>query len=164
MKNASEDLSVKIKTDALRLLSFRPRSIEELRQRLRLKKYTAEAIEGVIETFTRQGLLNDALFARFFATSKIYTRPVGKRQLEIDLKKKGLSGPLIQETLGGLSDYDEKKTALDLARERFLRMADLSGEKKKARLFSFLKRRGFSNDSIFAAIRELLKNAEGLQD
>lgn len=159
-----EDLSVKIKTDALRLLSFRPRSVEELRQRLRQKKYTAEAVQEIIETLTKQGLLNDALFAKMFANSKIYERPVGKRQLEIDLKKKGLSAPLIQETLGGLKDYDEKKTAMDLARERFLRMEGLSDEKKKTRLFGFLKRRGFSNDAIFGAIRELLKNTEGLQD
>lgn len=161
---AEEDLSVKIKTDALRLLSFRPRSVEELRQRLRLKKYPAEAVQETIDMLTKQGLLNDALFAKMFANSKIYERPVGKRQLEIDLKKKGLAAPLIRETLGGLEDYDEKKTAMDLARERFLRMEGLSDEKKKARLFGFLKRRGFSNDAIFGAIRELLKNTEGLQD
>ncbi len=158
---ADDALALKIKTDALRLLSFRPRSVEELRRRLGLKKYPADAVSNVIALLTKQGVLNDELFAKVFSHSKVYSRPVGKRQLEIELKKKGVPAPLIQKTLGELGDYDEKKIAKDLVRGRFLKMAGIAEEKKKMRLFGFLKRRGFSNDAIFSVINDLFKETEG---
>ena len=52
--------TTKIKSDALRLLSFRPRSEKELRQRLKLKKHPAPLIEEVLDLLKRQGMLDDA--------------------------------------------------------------------------------------------------------
>ena len=150
-----EDLLLKAKSDALRLLSFKPRSILELEKRLKLKKYDSNLIRDVLESLKRQGLLDDEKFAKLFANSQTYTRPSGKRQIEFDLKRKGLSEETIKKTIDGLQDYDEKKAAGDLVRGRFLKMTGISDEKKRSRLFGFLKRRGFSNDAIFSALTEL---------
>ncbi len=159
---ADEDaLLLKVKSDALRLLSFRPRSVKELRDRLKLKRYPAAAIDNALDILSKQGLLNDEKFAKLFAESRVYSRPTGKRQLEIDLKKKGLPKELVDETLANLKDYDEKKAARDLVFNRFQRMAGIPNEKKKARLFGFLKRRGFANDAIFAALDELFSAGGG---
>ena len=153
-----ESLLLKAKSDALRLLSFSPRSIEELRKRLLMKKkYSVPLVDEVIESFKKQGLLDDAKFAKLYATSRTFTRPSGRRQLEIDLKRKGLSGPLIGETLKNLEDFDEKKIAKDLVWVRFQKMIGLPREKKKARLYGLLKRRGFSDDVIFSVFDELFK-------
>ena len=112
---ADEDaLLLKVKSDALRLLSFRPRSVKELRDRLKLKRYPAAAIDNALDILSKQGLLNDEKFAKLFAESRVYSRPTGKRQLEIDLKKKGLPKELVDETLANLKDYDEKKRAVPL--------------------------------------------------
>ncbi len=160
-ENPTDDaLRVKIKSDALRLISFKPRSIDELRRRLKLKKYPDAKVEETIESFKKQGLLDDEKFARLFAHSRVYSRPSGKRQLEFDLKRKGLSDSLVAETLKSLGDYDEKKAARDLTYARFQKMTGVSKEKKKARLFGFLKRRGFSDGAIFGALAELF-SAEG---
>ncbi len=147
----------KAKSDALRLLAVRPRSVEELRSRLRLKNHQEAAIESVIELFKKQGLLDDEKFARLFAGSKTLSRPVGRKQLESDLKKKGVSGSVIRDTLSNLVDYDEKAEALKIARNHFRRVSGLTPEKKKARVFGFLQRRGFSSDTIFFVVEELLK-------
>jgi len=158
---ADEDaLLMKVKSDALRLLSFRPRSVKELRDRLKLKRYPEAVIDNALDVLSKQGLLNDEKFAKLFAESRVYSKPTGKRQLEIDLKKKGLPKELVEKTLSDLKDYDEKKAARDLVFNRFQKMTGISDEKKKARLFGFLKRRGFGNDAIFAALNELFKGGE----
>ena len=148
---------LKAKSDALRLLSFSARSSSELRKRLQMKKVEAGIIDEVIESFTKQGLLDDQKFAKLYAESRVHTRPTGRKNLEADLKRKGLSAETVSETLAGLKDFDEKTVAKDLIELRFHKMTGISVEKKKARLFSFLKRRGFGNDAIFAAMNELFQ-------
>ena len=78
----------KTKSDALRLLAARPRSVEELRGRLRLKKHPDARIEPVIELLKKQGLLDDEKFAKLLAVSKTLSRPVGKKQLAIQYQQK----------------------------------------------------------------------------
>lgn len=155
-----EALLLKAKSDALRLLSFKPRSVEEMRGRLMRKNYSSEIVEKVLSLLQSQGFLNDEKFARLFANARVYTRPAGKRQLEFDLKKKGLSKPLVDETIRNLQDYDEKKIVRDLVTIRFQKMTGVSKEKKKSRIYGFLKRRGFDDDVIFATLDELIHDDE----
>jgi regulatory protein len=152
-----DDALCKIKSDALRLLSFSPRSVAELKQRLKTKRYPDALIEEAVTLLTKQGLLNDEQFARLYANSKIHTKPVGRKKLETELKRKGLAPDLVQKSLESLSDYDEKQAARDLVARRFERMSDLPKEKKKARLFGFLARRGFSQNVIFLVLEELFR-------
>ncbi len=155
-----ESLLLKAKSDALRLLSFKPRSVAEMRERLTRKNHSSEIAEEVLSLLQAQGLLDDEKFARLFANERVYARPAGKRQLEFDLKKKGLSKPLVDETIRNLQDYDEKKIVRDLVYTRFQKMTGVSREKKKSRIYGFLKRRGFDNDVIFATLSELFRESD----
>ena len=154
---SEEEKLIRAKTDALRLISFRPRSIEEMRGKLKLKKYDDALIDEAIAALKKQNLLNDELFAKFFANSKMFTRPSGKKLLQAELKRKGVSENLVSKTLEGMEDYDEKKTAKELVMGRFERTKDLPKEKRKARIFSFLQRRGFDSSVIFSVLDELFK-------
>ena len=165
VSNPEDSELVKAKSDALRLLSFKPRSVKELEDRLKKKKYTPALVDKVIEGLKGQGLLDDEKFARLFAHSSVHTHPTGKRRLEFDLSKKGLSKDMVRKTLDSLEDYDEKKAARDLVFGRFQRMTGIPDEKKKARLFAFLRRRGFSTETIFSVLSELIEgNIEPHED
>ena len=155
-----EDRLLKAKSDALRLLGHASRSVEELKTRLKKKKYSDEIVSDVIDSFKRQGLLDDEKFAKLLAASRSYTRPTGRRQLEFDMRRKGLSKESIGRAIEGLGEIDEKKTARDLVFTRFSKMTGISDQKKKTRLFGFLKRRGFANETIFAVMNELFKDME----
>ncbi len=155
--NDEEKALLKAKSDALRLLSFSARSSSELRKRLEMKKCPEDLIDQVIESFTRQGLLDDKKFAKLYAESRVYSRPTGRKSLEMDLKKKGLTPELVSETLSELKDYDEKAMAKELIRQRLRGMSGVSVEKRKARIFGLLKRRGFGSDVIFPAMNEAFK-------
>ena len=157
--NDQEALLLKAKSDALRLLSFRPRSVEELRRRLKLKKVSDPVVQEVIDSFKRQGLLDDAKFAKLYASSSVSMRPVGRRNLRQDLKMKGISAPVIEDALKDLEDYDEKEAACKLVLGRFERMTGISTEKKKARIYGFLKRRGFSDETIYGVFDKLLNKS-----
>ena len=153
---ASAEL-VKAKSDALRLLSFQPRSVKELTDRLKRKRYDGPLVEKVIEQLKRQGLLDDEKFGRLAAHASVHARPMGRRRLEMDLERKGLSKETVRKSLESLGDYDEKLAARELIFGRFQKMTGLSSEKKKARLFGFLRRRGFPSGVIFSVLSELFQ-------
>ena len=157
---ASAEL-VKAKSDALRLLSFKPRSVKELCDKLRCKRYDNELVDKVVDQLKRQGFLDDDKFGRLAAHSSVHTRPMGRRRLEMELERKGLSKETVRKSLESLGDYDEKQAARDLVSGRFQRMTGLSAEKKKARLFGFLRRRGFPTDVIFSVLSELFAASGG---
>ena len=51
---------------ALRFLSYRPRSEQEVRRRLGRQAWPAEVIEAVVARLRAVGLLDDAAFARLW--------------------------------------------------------------------------------------------------
>lgn len=159
-----DDAFLKAKSDALRLLSFRVRSVKELEDRLKKKKVASDLIEKVVQGLKSQGLLDDEKFAKLFAHSSVYTRPMGRRRLEFDLSKKGLSKETVRKTMDSLGDYDEKKAAKELVFGRFQKMTGVPDEKKKARLFAFLRRRGFSTETIFSALSDLFRGNVSIDD
>lgn len=152
-----EEKALKIKSDALRLLAFRPRSTEELRKKLEAKGHGADEISQVIEEFVKKGLLNDEKFGKLFIQSRLNERPSSKRVIALELKKKGLAPQAQAVAMETLSDYDEKAAAKEIAERRVDTMRDLPREKKKQRLYGFLKRRGFSDDVVFSVMNELVK-------
>ena len=154
----TEEILAKAKKDALRLLSFRARSTSELRERLLKKKYPAETVEEVISFYAKQGFLDDEKFARLYALSRIQSRPMGKKMIAFDLKSKGLPSAVVERALGSIEDFDEKQIALQIAQNRFKRITGLPENISKARLYGFLKRRGFSNESVYYSFSKLYRN------
>ena len=61
---------------ALRLLSYRPRSETEIRQRLS-RKFPHHLVDGAIDHLKNQGLINDSAFSSFWLQSRERNRPRG---------------------------------------------------------------------------------------
>ncbi|MBI4352771.1 MAG: regulatory protein RecX [Candidatus Omnitrophica bacterium] len=167
MKTAADDgersrTMLQAKSEALKLLAVRPRSVRELEERLRRKKHAQAVILQVVEELKRQGLLDDEKFAKLYAHSRIYTKPVSKKKIEEDLKRKGVSGDIAQKTLVSFGE-DEKARARELILRRFEKMTGISDEKKKMRLYGFLKRRGFGSEVIFGVLGELFQGVEAFE-
>jgi regulatory protein len=126
----------KVREKALRYLSFRNRSVKELKDFLLGKGYDP----GIVShTLTR-------------------LEGVGGRLLEQELRQKGIKTEIIREVKEGLGDEEER--ALTLARARLERMKGLGEETAKRRLVGFLRRRGFSGETVYEVVRKAL----GLRD
>jgi regulatory protein len=146
----------KAKSYALRLLAIRPRSVNELRNKLTLKGYVAEDIEVLIQELKQKKLLDDLEFSRCFLRSRIAHNPKGAAFLKIELRQKGIGEEDLEESLKELAQvYDQKAVALKIACSRTSRWGDLDKEKSKRRIRDFLTRRGFSPNIVYEVIKEL---------
>lgn len=140
----------------LGLIKFRPRSESEFRQRLTRAGCDEATLEKLIADFKKKGLLNDALFATYFATGRMLEKPMGRRALLEGLKAKGVDRQLASEAVEkAMEGRSDEEVARQLAANRIARMKGLKKEALERRLFGFLSRRGFGSEVVYKVIREL---------
>ena len=139
---------------AVQFIAYRPRSEREVRDRLRKRDYSDEAIEIAIEKVTGWGYLDDEDFARLWVENRVQHRPRGERLLTQELRQKGIDRDVIATVLEEteLNEYD---SALELARKRAPRLADLDEQTRERRLSQYLARRGYGWDVIRPVLGEV---------
>ena len=149
------------KNAALRLLATRPRTEQELRDRLRRKNVPDHLIIRVTEDLKAAGLLDDAMFARLYIRNALTLKPSGGRLLRQKLLQLGVDRKTVEEALeeyGREADLREetmKAARQYLRRHRSEPIAPGNVQLKK-RLTAFLQRRGFSWDDITPTVEEVL--------
>jgi len=153
---ATNDERSRAREAALRLLSVRARSEGELFDRLRRKGFTEELAAAVVGSLAEVGLVDDEAFARAWADERVRLRPVGPRRLTQELLSKQinreLAGRVVEETFREHSEFDLARRVL----EKKTRVSGGVGDRKsRARLHSFLIRRGFSYEVASVVLREL---------
>ena len=147
---------------ALKLLSFKPRSIAELRERLLEKEWADAAIvDQVIARLIELRYLDDEQFAASFASSRLSVRPLGRTRLRRDLQRKKLPNEVTEQTLNQVYDGNAEEDLIDraVAKRLRLKVVPTTPEATK-KLFDYLMRRGFSYDLVRRKIREAAKSVE----
>lgn len=145
---------------AYRYLSFRPRTVFEVRSYLHKKglKYgfTPDEIQAVIELLSDQGFLNDREFIKSFVSSRNSLKPKSRRVLEMELMRLGVS----QADIGAFfseNETDEYTLATKALKSRLKSLIQIPEERKRfIRAISFLQRRGFPYDMAKKAYLQLL--------
>jgi regulatory protein len=143
---------------SLRLLSYRPRSEKEVRERLGRHGFPPKTVEETIARLKEQGLLDEGAFARFWKEGRETASPRSKRLIELELRRKGIDPELAREAV---QDLDEEKSALRAARKKARSLKGLDEETFRKKMFSYLQRRGFSWE---LAHRTLLRLREASTD
>lgn len=149
----------KAREAALVLLSFRPRSAQELRRRLRGKEFPEEVVEEALAGLEGTGLVDDAAFAAAFVRDRVRFRPQGRRRLAAELRARGVDADTAREAIGGVLE-DAELSETELAREAAAKWQRRAGEDRaraRQRFYAFLARRGFGGD----AIREVMDETFG---
>ncbi|MDP6402581.1 MAG: regulatory protein RecX [SAR202 cluster bacterium] len=142
---------------ALRFLSHRPRSKEEVRTRLR-RSFPADVVDQVIDDLTERSLVDDSSFAKLWRDSRDSFNPRSATAIKRELISKGVAGDLAQRTVDDLDDMDSAYRA-GLKHARRLERADLSTYRR--RLWGYLQRRGFSSSVTRQTIARLLDERRG---
>ena len=142
---------------AVNLLTYKPRSIKELRERLLEKDWTNEQIvDETIEKLKFYGYLNDAQFAKSFAASQIRQKPVGKRVLQQKLAQKKLDKETVEAALEQALEETPEAEIIDRAIEKRLRLKGKPETREDAKKFyDYLLRQGFSYDLVSNKMREI---------
>lgn len=139
--------------DALRLLTYRPRSVQEISLRLHAKGHSEVSVIDTVAKLKAWGYLNDIQFAENWIRNRLLNKPMGTIRLRAELQAKGVSGDIIntqlQEAFSVVSEYE---VAYNLAASKFKTPEDWK------RIAGLLERRGFSYD-ILNSVKEALKLA-----
>ncbi len=155
-----QDLVYKSKVEklfdkALSLLGHRPRSKQEIRDRLWKKvqkDLRADLIERALDKLEEKGYLDDEEFAEWWVKERIRSRPRGKLLLRSELYKKGLDREFIEQVLRNYSREDEISWAERLLEKKKGRYMCLEPQERQEKISAHLHRRGFSWDVINAVL------------
>ncbi len=145
---------------ALRFLSFRPRSEKEIRDYLKLKiknlelRIKQEMIDLVIDKLKEQKFVDDIEFTKWWIEQRTKVKPRASRLIKFELKQKGISDELIQNSeLRIKNDFDK---AMVLAEKRMPRYKNETPKKIYEKLGRFLASKGFDYDTIKEVIDRTL--------
>lgn len=137
-KQNQDDKLSSAKDCALRYLSYRARSVMEVRGKLAEKGFNTDVINAVIAFLKEYKFVDDNAFARMWIRNRTTLKPAGRRRIINELFQKGIDKDTINCNLSELLPEQEEQMAADLV-ERKLRRAAFSYKK----LEGFLARRGF---------------------
>ena len=135
----SDDLIERATQAGLRLISYRPRTGEEVRRRLE-RRFAPATVAQALERLEEQGYLDDAAFAGLWRESRETHRPRSAALIRRELVEKGVSREVAQEAVAGL---DDDASAYRAGQGRLRSLQGLDYVAFRRRLESYLKRRGF---------------------
>lgn len=138
---------------ALRLLSFRPRSVAEVRKKLVDRDFDPAIIETVLGRLIEGDYLSDKAFAKEWVENRSAFRPRSRRMLHYELRQKGVAEEHIQSALASIEA--ESDLAYQAGIRYAARLADLDREMFRKRLGGYLARRGFSYGTISPLVNQI---------
>ncbi|MFQ5944299.1 MAG: regulatory protein RecX [Anaerolineales bacterium] len=142
---------------ALRLLSYRPRTERELRMRFGKSGLPDQVQDAAVERLKAEGLVDDAAFAEIWIDNRMEFRPRAAWALRSELSLKGVARELIEVAL---EDFDEGEAARRAAAEGARRYRHLSPDLFRRRLSAYLSRRGFTYSTISPLVAQHLAETE----
>lgn len=143
---------------ALRLLSFRPRSIKEISAKLQKycqrRNFPDALMERVIEALVEQKFLGDIEFARWWKERRQSFKPKGLKAIKIELLQKGVGKEAVDSVIneGGKEGINEYDLAMKFLEKKTLYLKNLPPLKLKIKLRDMLFRRGFDWETIAKVI------------
>jgi regulatory protein len=145
---------------AVKLLSAKPRSVAELRERLLERRWASEKdVDDAIERLKEYGYLDDERFAFGYASLRIRERPLGKNRLARDLHFKKVDRAVADEALELVFNETSEEDLIDRAIEKRLRVRGKPTTAVEAKkLFDHLLRLGFPFDLVREKVRAVARS------
>ena len=142
---------------AFRILAIRPRSVFEMKEKLRARKYSQKIIDGLIKKLKEQDLLNDEKFTREWIKNQLEYRPCGRILIKKKLFEKRIKQEIMEKVLEEMvSPEKELALARKVLQKKRDRLENLSRGKLFQKLSLYLSGKGFS----YQVIREVLEETE----
>ncbi len=140
---------------AIKLLSRRIHTVEELKNRLLKQDVSEDILPDVIAECLRRKYLNDETVAKYYL-DELRRKSYGPRYIRQYMRQKGLESDLIEEIFEQYqSEYDES----DIARRAYHKKSKMLGQKespqkRREKIHRYLCSRGFSMSVISELIRQ----------
>ena len=149
-KITAKEQEIEAHESAIRLLSFRARSVKELKERLQKKGLYIEIVDKEIDRLHNVGLLDDLEFAKVWVADRGSGRAPRSRQLlKLELRQHGITDSILEEVL---SEIDDTENALQLARKKARSLKNLEKSAFQKKMYANLKRKGFDYETIRGSV------------
>ena len=132
----------------LNFLSYRPRSLKEVRDRLRIYGLGPGDQDSLIQRLTQGGYLDDAQFAAWHVQARVSGKPRSRQVLRQELRRKGIASELVEQAVATTSD-SEALIAQIKKRTHGTLPTDREGRRQ---LIQYLLRHGFRYSDIQLAL------------
>ncbi|MDX1542369.1 MAG: regulatory protein RecX [Christiangramia sp.] len=136
--------------------AYRDRSQKEVEDKLDSMRMIPEAKEKIIINLMQEGFLNEERFARSFVRGKFRIKKWGRIKITQELKRRGISTPIIKLGLSEIKESDYRKTLYDLAEKKEEKIKEPNSFKKKKKLADHLLRKGYENHLVFDCVNDLI--------
>ena len=132
---------------ALKVLSRRAHSVQELRNKLFKKEFARRDIDKAVAECVRLNLVNDRLLAEDY-TEELKSKGCGPYKIKLMLYKKGIDRDTINNVAGGRENNESQLAAEVFARKVKSLEREPDHKKRREKAFRFMISRGFSSDVI----------------
>lgn len=138
-----------------KLLNFamlRPRSKREITQWLRRKKVNETIHEDLFNRLKRLELLDDEKFASWWVEQRLTFRKKSKREINYELRVKGISSEIIKNVLDEVT-IDEEKIAKELIKQKKYKWERYEKKIKEQKMKEYLMRKGFGWNIVSKVVK-----------
>ena len=148
------------KEAALRLLDYAPRSVADMRQRLKEKGYDEEVVEAVIQRLLELRFLDDNQYAKAVIRSCV-ARMLGARATRMELQRKNVDSTAISSSVAEAQELGMfTEAAWELGRKTAQRTKNLEPLVRRRRFFASAARKGHDLSIINEVYNALFTNSE----
>ncbi|WP_199611004.1 regulatory protein RecX [Flocculibacter collagenilyticus] len=148
---ATLDSQSKVYSTAVRMLSQRDYSQQNLADKLLQRGASSDHVTSVIDTCIKEGWLDDERYCERFIAARVASG-MGKMRILRDAAQKGIPKNIV-ETCLNCTEIDWFQSALTAYNRKFSGIS-VTDYKDKAKCMRYLQYRGFSFDEINYAIEQ----------
>lgn len=145
-----QEEKVKIRNRAFKILHYRQRSVQELKNRLINIGFNQSLVDEVIDDFIADKTLDDERFARAFVSDYTKLKPKGNKFIYYELMKKGISKEIITRLI---SERNEKELVKMFVQKK-LHNLNKSNPKERQKIIRRLLSHGFTPSVVYEIINE----------
>jgi len=150
-KLKSNDAVSLVYAKIINFLSYRPRSVKEVKDRLTKYKIIGDSAQDVyLSQLKRNGYLDDTAFAKWYINSRNTHKHRSKRMLMYELSRKGVPKAVLDSLLTFMND--DVSTIASIITKKFgaPRQLDIP---EKHKIQTFLVRQGFAWEQVSSVVK-----------
>ena len=141
---------------AERYCAYQERSHKEVRDKLYSYGLFKKDVEEILTRLITSGFLNEERYAKAFVGGKFRMKKWGRRKIENELKRKGISKTCIQIGLMEIDEMDYMKTLSQLIRKKNKTVSESNNYKRRNKLAVFVIGKGFESELVWSHLMDFL--------
>jgi regulatory protein len=143
---------------AVRALMRRAHSVHEMKKSLERRSDDKAMVKSVLDRLKRQGMIDDARYAKQFTRQRAEIRKQGKFRIARELRARGIPDRHIESALKESAKETDERAVVRQRIEKKLKLlrGDIDG-RKIASLFRSLLRAGFTSEVVRHELRAVTR-------